>query len=183
MADDQQQIQITILLTEYQKLKDEQIARIGFRDNLIYATLVAIGGVLSYALSSQANYPALLVLPLATIVLGWVYLNNDRKISLIGQYIRAALAPRLREAAGGAAGRALQWEHVHRVEASRLRRKVLQMIVTQMLFVGAGLAAALTFIITAPAGRAATWLAGAEIFALLVLAVEVVLQAELRPRA
>lgn len=78
---------LEVYLNEYQKLKDEQIARIGFRDNLIYATLVAIGGLLSYALADAANARALLILPLATFTLGWTFLINDAKISAIGRYL------------------------------------------------------------------------------------------------
>src|SRR5215217_3250792 len=88
MADEQHSFLKEVYLIEYQKLKDEQIARIGFRDNLIYATLVAIGAILSFAITNPANYQALLILPLATFVLGWIYLSNDRKISDIGRYIR-----------------------------------------------------------------------------------------------
>ena len=35
---------IDVYLLEFQKLKDEQIARIGFRDNLIYVTLGVLVG-------------------------------------------------------------------------------------------------------------------------------------------
>ncbi len=37
---------LSIYLEEYSKLKDEQISRIGFRDNLIYVNLTAVGGSL-----------------------------------------------------------------------------------------------------------------------------------------
>jgi len=78
MADTTEHL-LEIYLAEYQKLKDEQIARIGFRDNLIYATLIAIGGILSYALSNTASNRAVLILPLATVALGWTHLINDEK--------------------------------------------------------------------------------------------------------
>ncbi len=57
MPDEKRPLVVDIYLREYEKLKDEQIAQIGFRDNLIYATLVAIGGLLSFALASRARYP------------------------------------------------------------------------------------------------------------------------------
>lgn len=71
---------LDIHLREFDKLKSEQIARIGFRDNLIYVTIVAVGGILSFALTSLANYNALLLVPWATLILGWTYLVNDEKI-------------------------------------------------------------------------------------------------------
>ncbi len=62
-------------LNEYVKLKDEQIARLRFRDNLLYVTLVAFGGIISYAIMSDQTqyYYAFLVLPWVCLVLGWTY--------------------------------------------------------------------------------------------------------------
>jgi len=91
---------------------------IGFRDNLIYATLVAIGAILSFAITNPANYQALLILPLATFVLGWIYLSNDRKISEIGRYIRVVLAQRLGKL-NNSQQHLFEWELVYKVEPRR----------------------------------------------------------------
>ena len=48
--DDQEQI-LQVFLIEYEKLKEEQAQRIGFRDQMIYVTLGIFGGVVSFALS------------------------------------------------------------------------------------------------------------------------------------
>lgn len=82
---------LDVHLREFDKLKSEQIARLGFRDNLIYVTIVAVSGILSFALTNLANYDALLLVPWATLILGWTYLVNDEKISAIGRYIRLTL--------------------------------------------------------------------------------------------
>lgn len=83
-----------LLLAEYQSVKDEQKARIGFRDNLLYVTLaVAAAIVAAAAQTKQASM--LLALPPVCIVLGWTYLVNDEKISAIGRYVRDELGPRL----------------------------------------------------------------------------------------
>jgi hypothetical protein len=58
-----QQQMLEVYLHEYEKLKDEQTQRIGFRDNLLYVTLGLFGTVISFALSNKTNYYALLVLP------------------------------------------------------------------------------------------------------------------------
>lgn len=57
-------------------LKEEQKSRIGFRDNLIYVNLVAVGGILSFALSQLENKHGLLIVPVVCLILGWTYLGN-----------------------------------------------------------------------------------------------------------
>ena len=61
MADELQQT-LNIYLQEYDKLKDEQAQRIGFRDNLLYVTLALFWTLLAFA-GDKANPYALLVLP------------------------------------------------------------------------------------------------------------------------
>ena len=51
---------LSVWLAEYDKLKTEQIQRIGFRDNLLYVTLGVFGAVISFAVSNTANYYAFL---------------------------------------------------------------------------------------------------------------------------
>jgi hypothetical protein len=91
---------LEILLKEYDKLKSEQTQRIGFRDNLLYVTLGLFVTVVSFAISSQANYYAFLVLPWVCLILGWNYVVNDEKISAIGKYIRYKLVDKVKEHTG-----------------------------------------------------------------------------------
>jgi hypothetical protein len=98
MSDREQIFQV--YLQEYEKLKSEQTQRIGFRDNLIYVTLGVFGTVITFAVSSKANYYALLIVPWVCLILGWTYLVNDEKISAIGKYIRLTLAERIKEQTG-----------------------------------------------------------------------------------
>lgn len=77
MVGEQRQM-LDIYLKEYDKLKNERMQRIGFRDNLLYVTLVLFGTVLAFALSEKGNPDTLLVLPWVSLVLGWTYLMNDR---------------------------------------------------------------------------------------------------------
>ncbi|MDN3358106.1 hypothetical protein [Actinomadura sp. DC4] len=121
-----------LLLTEYQTIKDEQKARIGFRDNLLYVTLAAVAAVIVAA--AQAKQPGmLLALPPVCVVLGWTYLVNDEKISAIGDYVRTELGPRLAAAAGssGTAEVVFKWETAHRSAARRRSRKLIQCAVDQ----------------------------------------------------
>jgi hypothetical protein len=141
---------IEFYLKEYETLKDEQRARIGFRDNLVYVTLVAIGGVLSYALTKGANLTVLLVLPMVCFVLGWTYLVNDEKVSAIGKYIRTTLFDRVRELTGEKDIHVFGWEVVHRSDKRRLRRKLMQLLVDEITFVGVGIAALGMFLKHAP---------------------------------
>ncbi|MER5431117.1 hypothetical protein [Streptomyces sp. NPDC002588] len=134
-----------LLLAEYQSVKDEQKARIGFRDNLLYVTLTVVAAVIAAA--AQAGQAAmLLALPPVCVVLGWTYLVNDEKISAIGRYVREDLGPRLGAYAvpdGGFA--AFGWESAHRGDARRTSRKAVQLIVDLTAFCAVPLAALAVF--------------------------------------
>ncbi|MGN9819172.1 hypothetical protein ACTMUQ_27965 [Streptomyces sp. SD11] len=113
-----------LLLAEYDRIKEEQKTRIGFRDNLLYFTLAASTTVLAIAAQS-AQAQLLLAVPVICLVLGWTYLVNDEKISAVGCYVRSQLGPRLAELSG-ASGAVFGWEIYHRDDASRTTRKRLQ---------------------------------------------------------
>ncbi|GCB45932.1 hypothetical protein [Streptomyces sp. NL15-2K] len=120
-----------LLLAEYQSVKDEQKARIGFRDNLLYVTLAVVAAVIAAA--AQAKQASmLLALPPVCVVLGWTYLVNDEKISAIGAYVRGELGPRLAELAGDQG--AFRWEVFHRTDPRRVSRKVVQCVVDLLAF-------------------------------------------------
>ncbi|WP_151476393.1 hypothetical protein [Streptomyces albicerus] len=113
-----------LLLAEYDRIKEEQRTRIGFRDNLLYFTLAASTAVLAVTVQSR-QAQLLLAVPVICLVLGWTYLVNDQKISAVGCYIRDQLGPRLAELSG-AHGAVFGWEIYHRDDASRTTRKRLQ---------------------------------------------------------
>ncbi|MFD3560793.1 hypothetical protein ACFWVU_14105 [Streptomyces sp. NPDC058686] len=116
-----------ILLAEYDRLKEEQKTRIGFRDNLLYFTLAAATAVV--AITAQSGQPQLLLsVPAICLILGWTYLVNDEKISAIGCYVRDRLGPRLGELTS-AHGAVFGWEIYHRNVAGRTVRKRLQAVV------------------------------------------------------
>lgn len=114
----------TILLAEYDRLKEEQKTRIGFRDNLLYFTLAAATAVV--AITAQSGQCQLLLsVPAICLVLGWTYLVNDEKISAIGCYVRDRLGPRLEELTSSH-DTVFGWEVYHRNVAGRNVRKRLQ---------------------------------------------------------
>ncbi|MFJ6914085.1 hypothetical protein ACIQUX_09000 [Streptomyces sp. NPDC101133] len=113
-----------VLLAEYDRLKEEQKTRIGFRDNLLYFTLAAATAVV--AITAQSGQPQLLLsAPAICLILGWTYLVNDEKISAIGYYVRDHLGPRLEELTSSR-GAVFSWETYHRSVAGRTVRKRLQ---------------------------------------------------------
>lgn len=123
---------------EYDKLKDEQLARIGYRDNMIYLTLIAIGAVFSFAITDNSHYPALLVLPLVNFILGWTYIINDEKVSAIGRYIRKELSVRV-NSSSTEDGDVFGWEFAHRSDPHRKQRKFIQCVVDILTFPFSGL--------------------------------------------
>jgi hypothetical protein len=134
-------------LAEYQQIKAEQVARIGFRDNLMYVSLVAIAGTLTITHSAHSRGYLLLV-PAVTFTLGWTYLANDQMITAIGLYVR-----------GHQALAAMRWEADDPADRRRASRKAIQLAVDLATFCGSALAALTAF-----------WLAPAPQPALLVLA-------------
>ncbi|MFD7510537.1 hypothetical protein ACFV5N_14545 [Streptomyces sp. NPDC059853] len=122
-----------LLLAEYDRIKEEQKTRIGFRDNLLYFTLAASTAVLAITVQS-GHTPLLLAIPAICLVLGWTYLVNDEKISAIGCYIRDRLGPRLAELSA-AQGAVFGWEIYHRDDASRGTRKRIQISVDLFTYV------------------------------------------------
>lgn len=170
-----------VYLQEYEKLKAEQTQRIGFRDNLIYATLGVFGTIVTFAVSSQTNYNALLIVPWVCLVLGWTYLVNDEKISAIGRYIRLTLVEKIKEQTGHTDVESIfGWEIAHRNDTRRKRRKIEQLIVDQITFVISGIVAliAFWFVVSKPplAISIIWWI---ELVLLLILGVEIIIYADL----
>ncbi|MFE0098835.1 hypothetical protein [Streptomyces sp. NPDC059009] len=157
-----------LLLTEYQTVKDEQKARIGFRDNLLYVTLAAVAAV-SAAAAQTGRLPMLLALPPVCTILGWTYLVNDEKISAIGAYVRGDLGPRLAALAAPTAeggqppAEVFGWETAHRRDVRRRSRKAIQCAVDL-----------LAFCVVPLAGLCVYWVAGEGEGGGLLLAVSVV---------
>jgi hypothetical protein len=140
---------LDVLMAEYAALKAEQLARIGTRDNLLYATLAAIGAVLAAALTSRQ--PAcLLLVPPAGAILGWTYLVNDLKISAIREYVRADLAPRVADLS---CGPAFGWEHAHLADPLYGTRRAGHLVADLTTFV-AGPAAAIVVCLALVSGPA-----------------------------
>lgn len=163
-----------LLLAEYQSVKDEQKARIGFRDNLLYVTLAVVAAVIAAA--AQAKQASmLLALPPVCVVLGWTYLVNDQKISAIGAYVREDLGPRLAAlAAPGGGFQAFGWETAHRGDARRRSRKAVQLVVDLLAFCAVPLGALVLFWVDGDSGPLLVVLSAAEALAVAGLAWQVV---------
>src|SRR5690606_14867176 len=131
-------------LNEYERIKDEQKSRIGFRDNLIYATLASMALVVGAALQGNGNSAMLVLMPPVALLLGWTYVVNDEKISAIGRYVRTDLGPRLAELVEGL-DEPFGWETAHRSDRRRLSRKYLQLLIDLLLFCVAPAAALLAY--------------------------------------
>jgi hypothetical protein len=146
-----------LLLNEYKKLKDEQLARIGTRDNLIYVTLASLAAVIAATLQADASQFLLLIPPIC-LVLGWTYLVNDEKISAIGRHIRNVLAPQLGDVLRTDVS-IFTWEIQHRSDRFRLWRKAGQLAIDLV-----------TFCLPPVVAVGLFWLGGARPVALLVTA-------------
>ena len=135
------------LLDEYKVLKDEQSSRIGFRDNLLYVTLSAMGAIFAFVAANPDYKDALLVVPWASVILGWTYVVNDHHISQLGLYVRSDLRAQLQKLLGMPTPIALfGWEEFHRADQTRVRRKQFQLLVDLLTFIFSGVAAIGVFV-------------------------------------
>lgn len=136
-----------LMVTEFEALKREQAARIGTRDNLVYAAFAAMGLVVAAGLRTASGASLLLLLPPVVVVLGWTRVANDVKVTHIGQYVRGDLSRRLEAITGEAV---FGWEHAHRSDSRRRLRMVCQTVADLVLFGAAPLVALAIYWVSAP---------------------------------
>lgn len=174
---------LSIYLQEYQALKAEQTARIGFRDNLLYVTLVTVGGILSFSLANQ-NYYALLLIPWTCIILGWTYLANDEKITAIRRYIQSNLSIKIAHLVECQnANSMFTWETEHRSSPQIGRRKIEQLIIDELTFVASGLSSLIAFFtLTSKFSVLLLLIGGVEGLLLLCLGTEIAIYYNLAKR-
>ncbi len=169
-----------VYLNEYRKLKDEQITRIVMREHLVYVTLGVFGGVSSYALHEGQHY-AFLVIPWVCLILGWMYLMTDEKVSALGKYIRLELSTKLEQLTGADTHSLLGWEVAHRDDELRLIRKFSQLIMDEITFVISGVIALIAFWQMQPTFSLLfqiIW--GSELGLLLALGIWIIVTADLK---
>jgi hypothetical protein len=166
-----------LLAVEYEQLKEEQAQRIGTRDNLMYATLVSIAGVVAGTYQAGAA-DLLLLLPPGCALLGWTYLVNDEKISAIGRYIRVDLGPRL-SALVESAQPVFGWETAHRSDRRRGTRKVIQLGADLLTFCVPGMIAIIARLVLADISILTAVIVTAEFTLVLILAMQIVVNADL----
>ncbi|MFL1906122.1 hypothetical protein ACJWDR_44690 [Streptomyces tauricus] len=171
-------------MAEYERIKGEQQARIGFRDNLLYATLASMAAIIAAVLQGDGQAALLLLLPPVSVLLGWTYLVNDEKISAIGRYVREELAPQLATLAkglkqGSGHVQVFGWEVAHRSDHRRVSRKCLQLAVDLITFCVAPVAAVVVFWAAGPRRVPLVAVSAIELAAIAVLAVQIVLYADL----
>jgi len=167
-----------LLLAEYEAIKEEQRARIGFRDNLLYVTLASIAAVLAAAFKGDGRTDVLLLVPPVCVLLGWTYLVNDEKISAIGRYVRRGLVPRL-TAITGTAEPAFGWETAHRTDPRRVSRKYIQLGVDLLAFCVAPMSALIAYWADDPGAVTLMVVSVGETIAVVTLATQLVLYADL----
>jgi hypothetical protein len=169
-----------LLVIEYERLKDEQKTRIGFRDSLVYATLASMAAVITATLSARSQLACLLLLPPVCVLLGWTYLMNDEKISAAGHYIRTEITPRLADLVPGEP-LIFGWESFHRGDSRRRLRKVAQLTIDLSMFCVAPATALALFWVSAPQPAALIVVSVAEALVVIGLAIHICLYADLWP--
>jgi hypothetical protein len=169
---------VKVLLEEYKALKTEQVSRIGIRDNLIYAMILAVAAVAGG--TPLAGHAVPLLLPPVGIVLGWTYLANDRMITAIGRYLRDELGARLAAHTGEPV---FGWEHEAAGDTRRRQRKLIQLGIDVGVFALPGLAALVAFWCTGRATPLLVAVSVVEVLAAMAFVAQLALYADLRGRS
>ncbi len=137
---------LNILLSEYNVLKSEQLERIKIRDTLIYISLGIFGAVFSFAMLESTGLRVedkrvvLLLLPTISFILSWLYIDNDAKISHIGEYIKEEIIPKIDSKIPSEIGVAedttviFGWETYHSKDDKKNARKFLQWMTDILTF-------------------------------------------------
>lgn len=173
---------LDIYLAEYNTLKGEAHKRIGFRDNLLYVNLTAIGAIISYSVNNHIHYYALLIIPWICSILGWTYIVNDQKISAIGRYIRHELSHKVSTLLAQQQNIVVfEWEIVHRSDEKRVRRKLVQFMVDELAFCISGLITTSAFWILMPTLPGYLKLiSGGELILLILLGIEIFIYSDFK---
>ncbi|TMR99761.1 hypothetical protein [Nonomuraea basaltis] len=170
---------VKALLSEYDALKAEQRQRIGVHGQLLYAMLTAVAGITT-VIATVGRLELLLLLPLATTVLGWAYVINDHKIAAIGQYVRGRLGPHLVGLVddGSSDIDMFKWERYHRQDPLRPSRKRLQLAVDLAAFCAPPLAALTLLWLLGPYTPVVLIGSAAALAAVVVLATQIIRYAD-----
>jgi hypothetical protein len=126
---DNERLPREVALSEYERLKAEQVERIKQRDSFINFNIIAIGVVAGFLASHPKSSLAWLAVPWICTSFGWVYVMNDEKISALTRYFKHELT---KELGSGSLG----WESFPR-RKTILRRthKVGQLVIELALYV------------------------------------------------
>jgi hypothetical protein len=129
-------------LLEFEKLKDEQIGRLTYRDTLFYFTMTIIGGAMAIACSDKDKQAAeiLLALPFAVFIGGVAHITCDRRIDDIGTYVHDKLSVAVAQKVGQEPSQVFAWEEYFRSAPLHWWRKILQLFSNLMLYSASGAA-------------------------------------------
>lgn len=86
-------LRIDLLSQEYNALRQEILKRIEFAYQLIGITLVAVGTILTVALSSKQRSDVLFVYPILVFFLAATWVNSELTLLAIARYIKDVLEP------------------------------------------------------------------------------------------
>jgi hypothetical protein len=161
---------LEIYKSEYEKLKEEQLQRILYRDVTIpFSIFIGSAPFISSAFSKDAGLYSnnlLLLVPVICIALGATYVINDERISVIGDYIQKDLRIEIynllyskdvenetnvdeKKKLESDAERFFGWEGSPKRRNNQRVRKISQLFVNLVVFVGSSLTALMVFLFLA----------------------------------
>ncbi len=108
---------ISVLLEEHRALRNEiEQHRVSMRYMTIF-NITASGTIFSFVFSNTELSPLLLVVPILSATLGYIFFFHSKRLSRLGLYIRDVLAPKVRLLQNDDS--LLEWEHHIREEEKK----------------------------------------------------------------
>jgi hypothetical protein len=169
MGDDNR---VDFLIAEFGQLRNEILARSSAQQSLLRLNITSTAIISALVLDSSASSLLLLMIPLLSCSLGFLYIDHAYTIRGIGRYINSHLRPLAVELASSE--RILFWEQ-HRIKFDRpYSTRIIWALPTMFVFEGSAAAALTLTIVPATAAKQdvwpiAFWFIGATLSAVLFL--------------
>jgi hypothetical protein len=91
---------VDVMVAEFNALRAEIVARTNSQAALVGVGLTALGVIVGFVVKDKANERLLLALPPLAALVNLLWSIENRRVTLIGAYIREALWPRLQRYTG-----------------------------------------------------------------------------------
>src|SRR5437867_2090377 len=81
----------TVQLEQFKALRQEMLLRLGNQNRIVFFNLVATASIFGVVLTQRVTALVLLVVPPLSAALGFAWLDHQRMLALMGQFVRKTM--------------------------------------------------------------------------------------------